>query len=161
MKERILSQIKKGDIVVRSKQYLYVRMVGTAALAILALGFSILICNFIFFSLFAEHRAPLLGYGPPGYVLFIQFFPWPLLIADIMLLVFLRYLLRTFQFTYRNPLLYFVIGFLVLVGFGGILVNQTTGFNRRVEFEAHRGHLPPPVGRFFDDAHRAPPARPW
>lgn len=158
-KKDALTRIREGAVHMRSKNYFYLKLAVVAAIASLALLVSIFIFNFILFSIFAEHRAPLLGYGPPGYLVFLQMFPWPLLIVDVLLLIGLRMLLRRFEFGYRSPTLYLLFGVLVVVGALGFVLYEHTDVNDRIEREAHKGHFPTPVKDFFDDAHRPAPPR--
>lgn len=160
IKDRVLSRIEEGRVHVHSKYYFYAKVALTLLVALLALLVSIFIFNFILFSLFAEHRAPLLGYGPSGYWLFLILFPWPLLAIDLVLLALLQQLLRVFEFGYKKPVIYLFFASLVVIGACGFFVYAHTGLNSRIEQEAHHRHFLRPVESFFNDAHLPPPPPP-
>lgn len=159
MKDHILARIREGSVHARSKYYFYAKVALVVCVALLALIISMFIFNFILFSIFAEHRAPLLHYGPSGYWLFIQLFPWPLFVIDLALLFILQHLMRMFEFVYRKPVVYLLVLTLLGSGVCGFFLFAHTNINARIEQEAHHGHLPPPVRDFFDDAHLPPPPR--
>jgi hypothetical protein len=46
---------------------------------------------------------------------------------------------------------------LVVIGAFGFVIYEHTDVNERIEHAAHHGHLPTPVGSFYDDARQQPP----
>jgi hypothetical protein len=155
--QSVLERIRAGRISMHSRTYFVLRAATIIFVAILAFVFSIFLFNLVLFILFTGGRAPLLAHGANGFLIFIQFFPWWMLLADILLLALLRNLLRQYSFGYRSPTLYLVFGMLVLVGSLGFILYHHTDVNERIEHAAHRGHLPPPVRAFYDDARRTLP----
>ncbi|MDB5224507.1 MAG: hypothetical protein JWO43_129 [Candidatus Adlerbacteria bacterium] len=156
IKDAVLARINTGEISMRPHVYFTLRLCALACVALLVLAVSIVIFNFILFSVHASGRENLLMFGPRGFASFIQFFPWWLLLIDALLVAGLQYLVRTFQFGYRIPLLYMLAGLLVLTVGLGLFVDKVTPLNDLLEVQAHGGHLPPGVGNFFDHARRPP-----
>lgn len=152
-----MTRIREGSVHMRTREYFYLEVFATSMVAVLVLLLSVLIFNFILFGIFAGHHEPLLAQGVPGLLIFLKLFPWPLLAADILLLILLRVLLKRFEIAYRSPTLYVLLALLVIIGSSGFILYHQTDVNERIEREAHRGHLPPPVGRFFDESRKPPP----
>ncbi|MDB5195463.1 MAG: hypothetical protein JWO84_647 [Parcubacteria group bacterium] len=157
MTESLLERIRAGRLPMRSRSYFILRASAVVFVAILALVLSIFLFNLVLFVLFTGGRAPLLAHGTNGLLVFIRFFPWWVLLADVLLLALLRSLLRQYSFGYRSPTLFFFFGLAVVVGSFGFILYHHTDVNERIEHAAHRGHLPPPVGSFYDDARRTLP----
>ncbi len=155
--KNVLDRIHAGRVSMHSRSYFVLRAATVIFVAIFALVLSIFLFNLVLFVLFTGGRAPLLTHGTNGFLFFVRFFPWWILLADILLLVLLRSLVRQYSFSYRRPTLYVVFTILVVVGSLGFLLYHHTDVNERIEHEAHRGRLPPPIRAFYDDARRVLP----
>jgi hypothetical protein len=68
----------------------------------------------------------------------------------------LEILVRKYSFAYRSSLTVSLGGILLLVFVGGFALAQTS-FHRRMEFAAHHGNLPPPIGILYGNAFRQRP----
>jgi hypothetical protein len=152
LKDRILRDIQAGKVSMRPKLYFSLKIAALVMVAFAVVCISIFILNFILFSLRIGSQAMLLGFGPRGFLLFLSFFPWGLLLIDLVLLIVLESLLRRFQFGYRTPTLYLLLGLLALTFSVGFALDKGTGFNDEMLTRARDRHLPPPVGGFYQGA---------
>lgn len=156
LKDRILRRIDEQKISMRPKLYFTLQLVSIGIVAAAILLFTIFIFNFLVFSIRINSHDALLGFGPRGLQAFIMFFPWNLLLVDIVLVFVLEWLIRRFRFAYKVPVLY-LLGVLCVatVAFGyGI---DRGGFNDDALDRADRHELFGPVGEFYEHARRPMP----
>jgi hypothetical protein len=154
IKDQLLDRIKKGEVVMRPKFHFTLKVLATALVAFAVLVISVFIFNFILFSIRINHHDTLLSFGVDGLVAFLFFFPWLLLLVDILLIALLEWLLRQFRFGYTIPVLYLLAGIVVMTAVTGFALDRGTPFNDRMIERAR--HLPAPVGDFYDGARK-----PW
>ena len=156
MKEKLLERIRGGELTMRPRAYFTIKIVilGLVAIAILVVSVSIL--NFISFSLRLNGHDSLLRFGPQGALLFLQLFPWMLLITDIVLVVFLEWLVRQFRFGSKIPILYLLAGILIATVSVGLVIDRGTTFNDTFLDRADQHRLPGPFGDYFEGARRSP-----
>ncbi len=157
LRDKIMGQIKTERIVMRPRLYFTLQIVAVAAVAFLVLSMSIFIFNFILFSIRINSHEAFFAFGPRGIAAFFWFFPWPFLVLDIAFIALLEWLLRTFKFGYRLPILY-VLGGILLVTFAtGFALDRGTRFNDRIMVRAEGEHrLPPFFKELYGGARRAP-----
>ena len=153
IKERILARIESDEITMHSKHFLSWKMVAFVIVAGLALIISVLLFNFIFFFIRINQYGEYLHHGPHGVLSFLAFFPWLLLLADIVLIVIAERLLLEFQFAYKRPVFYTLFALLALTISLGLFIDRVTQFNDSMYDRARHGHLPPPVGEFYRHMH--------
>jgi hypothetical protein len=157
MQKAVLAKITGEKLSMRPRVYFTLKMLALIVCAILALLVSALLANFVLFHIFESNHAPLLGFGLHGLWLFLVFFPWPLLVLDIVLIVVLERLLREFRFGYRSPVLYLLLGVLSVAIVLGLALEHGTGFNQDLDHRAHHGEFPSPLNALFLGLHRPPP----
>jgi hypothetical protein len=156
IKNKLLHDIRSGQLAMRPKFHFTLKVLALVAVVLAFLVVSIGILNFILFSIRIAGHDTLLSFGPRGFWAFMLFFPWSLLVLDIALIVLLQWLLRKFRFGYKIPVLYLLAGLVVATTVAGFVIDRGTPLNDRL-YEM-RGHgLPPPLGGFYDRAHRPPP----
>ena len=110
LKNKVLGKIQAGEIHMKSKSYFVLRVILTIFVVLLILIISGLIISFILFSLKTSGRLFLLDFGMRGVMGFAFGFPWLLLFVDIVLLVILDYMLKSFRFGYHSPVVYLFLG---------------------------------------------------
>ncbi|MDB5189987.1 MAG: hypothetical protein JWN49_313 [Parcubacteria group bacterium] len=157
VQERIMAKIQDHELTMHSRLFFVVRVVATALLAFMVLLISIFLVNFLFFTLRVNGHEPLLALGSRGAWLFVQLFPWWLLVLDIVCIVVLENVLRTFKFGYRSPVLYLFLVLVVVASAIGIGLDRGTDVNDRILRHADRGDLPGPLNSLYQEARRAPP----
>jgi len=147
LKEKILSDIRSGQVHMRPRFYFVLQVAALALLAFVVLVISVFIFNFILFSIRINHVDTLLGFGPRGWGAFIQFFPWTWLLVDILLIAVLEWLLRTFRFGTKIPALYLLGALVAVTLVAGLAIDKGTPLNDDL-LQRHAG-LPPPFGDLY------------
>jgi len=150
LKDKILKDIREGRVHMRPRAYFALQVVALVLVAFAALVVSVFILNFIVFTIRLNRADMLLGQGLQGWLVFVGLFPWALLILDVLLVLVLELLLRKFQWGYKVPALYLLLGLLVLTVVAGVLVDRATPLNDQL-WRGQRG-LPPPLRDIYGHA---------
>lgn len=153
IKEKLLKDIKSGSVHMTPRAFFMLKIVATILVTTAVVITTLLIFNFLFFSIRISNTAALLHFGERGLVTFLHFFPWPLLALDIVFLLILQRLLRQFRFAYSVPMLYLLVLLIALSALFGYMLDQV----RLNDFLERSRHFAPPVGAFYDGARRPPP----
>lgn len=153
--ERVLDKIREGKVSMRPRAYFVLQTVALGFVAFITLLVSVSIATYILFSIRASNTGPLLGFGPPGYAVFLQLFPWPLLLLDIFCIALLEWMLRKFRFGYKSPLLYLLFGIIVISLAFALTLDQSRASDQLLR-GAH-DHDVPLVGELFEAGRRPPP----
>src|SRR3954470_23687445 len=103
--ENILEKIKKNELAIKPKTYFRLKLVALVLVSVLTFIISIFLFSFILFTLRASGHAALIGFGPSGSHVFLALFPWKLLLFDIVLLLIVGWLVRSFRFGYKSSVL--------------------------------------------------------
>lgn len=156
IKQEVLAKIRAGDISMHSSGYFAFRIGVFAFFSILAILCSILIFNFISFSIRFSGQDALLGFGTRGFFFFFKMFPWPLFILDIVFIVAAARALRYFRFGYRNPALVLLAALLLLTFALGLFMDRETPFNDRILVHAMHHDLGP-LDDVYQNARRPGP----
>ncbi len=154
MKDRVLGKIRTGEVTMHSSVYFALRFVILIAIAFFALGVSVLICSFIFFTVRVNIHDAFLHSGPSRWWLFVRFFPWHLVVLDIILIGLAEWLMRSFRFVYRSPILYLLFILVACAIALGLFIDRGTGFNDEMLRRARMQHLPPPLNTIYAHVHR-------
>lgn len=157
IKETLLRKINTKELEMRPKLYFTLKVVAVAMLAALVLLISVFILNFILFGIRINSHDVLLGFGPRGWSAFLHFFPWPLLVLDILFIALLGFLLRQFRFGYKTPVLYLAAALLVGSAILGFVVDRGTGMNERLLRNSDAHQARPPFCDIYGHARRPLP----
>lgn len=157
LKDAILEKIRNKELGMHPRYYFLLRVAALALVSAASLVVSVFILNFILFSIRISSQDVFLNFGPRGFGAFLSFFPWELLVADVALIAVLLWLIRRFKFGYKSPLLYTILGVVVLTLGFGFALDRTTGVNEHFLREADEHRLPRPLGDFYGHARRPPP----
>lgn len=152
IKDRILRSIRKGEVSMHARPYFALKLAALVVVLALALIVSILMFSFIFF-IVRVNIGDAFSQGN-GLLMFVRFFPWHLLILEVMLLVIAEAMIRSFKFGYRSPMLYLALGLLAAVIALGLFIDRDTHFNDDMFDRAHHHRLPPPFNDLYEHAHR-------
>lgn len=140
-KEEILKKISAGEVSMRPRAYFVLKMFILVFVVIVTTITSILLISYTLFILHTGGHVFLLGFGAKGIYEFLMIFPWLLLIFNIILLLFLDFLLKRFKFAYNRPILYVFLGTLVAITLCGSLFNFTS-FHKDMMYRAEGKRLP-------------------
>lgn len=149
-RERVLAKIRTGKVKAQSRAHIALSIAALIITALAILAVSALLINYIAFGLRVTQRDALLGFGPRGISAFLRLFPWPLVILDLLLVGVGEWLLRSFKFGYRIPVLYLSIGILIVVAALGVSLDRATPLNETLMMQADRHALPQPVGAVIE-----------
>lgn len=155
LKERLIAEIKSGKVRMTPRILYVTQVVALAATALAILITTVFVVNFIFFSMRVAASESLLGFGFSGLFTFLYFFPWPLAVLDVLLVLLFQWLARQFKFGYSVPVLFIVGGIVVGAFFVGLLLDRGTGVNDAL-FRG-RAHLPPPLRGLYQGMERPHP----
>lgn len=152
IKEVILRKINTKELEMRPKFYFTLKILVTTFLAVFVLLISVFILNFILFSIRINNQDMLLDFGPRGWNAFSHFFPWGLLVLDIILVFILERFVRHFRFGYKVPVLYLLGGIIIITTVVGFAVDRGTGLNEHLLHRADEHRLPSPLKGMYGHA---------
>lgn len=160
IKNQVLAAIKSGDVKQHSRRYFVWRgiLIGTGIGLVLCLV--LYLASFIFFILRQTGVWFVPAFGFRGWFAFFRSLPWLLIALSAVFIIALEILVRRYAFTYKEPLVYSVVGILVIVTAGGFLLFETS-LHRTLFGIAEQNNLPAPMEGFyrvfgeqhFDDIH--------
>lgn len=153
--KKVLGKILAQEVTMRPRAYFIIKATALIVVAILVLLLSVSVGSFILFSIRTSSEISLLGFGLPGYFIFLNVFPWWLLLLDIGCIILLEWMLRKFRFGYKNSLLYLLSAIVVVTLFVTILIDQSGASDRALR--SVRNHNIPLLGTLYDQGRRPPP----
>lgn len=133
--EKILEKIKFGQIKMRPRLYFVFKLVLLIFGVLLALGLALFLTSFFFFTL------------RMGGIWFDLRGPWSVLLFVLVLVILLEILLSRFKFAYQRPLIYSLLGLLLLLVLFGWGLDRTDMHSRMMR-QTERGRYPW-MGRFY------------
>lgn len=157
IKEAILHKINAKELSMRPKVYFTLKLAAAAVLTLAVMLISVFILNFILFSIRINGHNALLGFGPRGWGAFLHFFPWGLLVTDIVFILVLERLVRNFRFGYRVPTLYLLAGLVASTALLGFAIDRGTDVNDRLLRHSDAQHGHPPFIDIYGNARRPIP----
>lgn len=148
--DQVVEAIKEGQIKVRPKW----QMLAKGGLLVLVCVALVLLLfyleSFIIFSLRHTGVIFLPAFGPRGWLLFMLYLPWLLILLSLILVLVLEVLLRRYSLTYHRPLLYSLLAILVSAGFIGYLIAPY----HQPLYRVARDNRLPVAGPFYRDLDR-------
>ena len=153
MKDRVLGRIKSGQVAMHSQFYFAMRIAALVVVLLLALVVSILLFTFLFFTIRINIHDAMSPLGADWWLMFARFFPWHLLILDILLVAAAEWLMRSFLFAYRSPAVYLLFVLLAFVLALAAFIDHA-GFNDQMLQRARAHRLPEPFSDMYDRAPR-------
>ncbi len=141
LQEAVLAEIKAGNTRMTPRWHFVLKAALAAAGFIIVLVMLLYLASFIFFILNKTGVWLLPVFGLRGISAFLASLPWILLVAGFIFLVLLEIMVRHYSFAYRKPLLYSLLGIVVIVTSASIVILQTS-FHEGLYVRAHTGSLP-------------------
>lgn len=126
IQQGVLDAIASGKVKMRSKLYFLLQTILAIVGGIILGLFLIYIVGFMIFLLRQSGAllAPGLGFG--GWYIFLRSLPWLLVILSLVFLLVLLVLINHYSFAYQRPLLYSLLGILIIVTFASFFVSYST-----------------------------------
>lgn len=148
IKKKILEKIKQGEVAMKPKWHFVLESVlAIIGIVILSLGL-LYILSFIVFALRQSGVMFAPAFGLRGVFAFLYSSPWILILLAVLFVGVLEILVRKYSFTYKKPIVYVLLGIVVISLAGSYAIAQTT-MHERIQKFAERGHLPP-VGSVYE-----------
>lgn len=157
--EKVNAQISSGKVHMRSRLVCVFKSIALVLSSLFVFFMTTLLVNFIIFSIHMQSTDAFLGFGPRGWYAFFTFFPWPLLVLDVLGVILLIMLLRTFRFGYRVPLLYIGGAVFVSAIVFGFALERHTPMNDVLMREVNRPEVPGSIPTLLNRLHTPPPHR--
>jgi len=156
LQTEIKEKIASGAVSMKPKMHftLHIALLVFASLVVLVL--SVMIANFILFTIRVSGHEPLLGFGLRGILFFLYVFPWPLFILDALSFMGLLWLLKQFRVGYRSPVLVLLALILLLTAGASVALDRGFRLNDRLITNSDRYPLPRSVQYFYKSANGAP-----
>jgi hypothetical protein len=158
--EVVLEKIKTGKIKMHPKIYFILKTILIIFGVLIIIPFILFLASFILFSLHINGIWFLPWFGFRGFGMFLNYFPWILILIAIFLIALLEMLTKRFSFVYRRPIVYSLIIVISIVFLASFLINKTT-LHPNLFKQARVGRLPlagPMYRSFgmpeFHDMHR-------
>ncbi len=152
MRQNVLSAIESGQIKMRSK-WKYVTSTALLTVGVLLIALSLLyLASFIVFILRETGVLFEPGFGLMGLGLFFASLPWILIILSIIFVFLLQIMIKRYSFVYGSPLLYSVLGILIIVIAGGISLGYSSLHQKLLPSENHL----PFAGPFYRQFNKRP-----
>jgi hypothetical protein len=121
----VLEKISRDEVKIHPKTYFRIKFAFLMFLVFLIIAIAIFIASFVVFSFKISGNHLLVGLGPNGWMAFLAIFPWTLFIIDMLLIILLEWLLRSFKFVYKVPIFYLILSTLAIMILSGFVVAQT------------------------------------
>ena len=148
--DQVIGAIAEGQVKVRPKWQLAAKSGLLVLICVLLAVVLFYLESFIFFSLRHTGIILLPSFGPRGWLLFMLYLPWLLILLSLILILVLEVLLRRYSLAYHRPLLYSLLVILVGAGFVGYLIAPCHQSIYRVA----RDNRLPLAGPFYRDLDR-------
>ncbi len=145
--KRVLEQVRNGRVKMRPKSYFILRTILVVLIVCLVALFVLYLVSFIVFNLRTSGVwfLPKFGFGAMG--VFFRSLPWLLIVIALVLIIVLEVFVKRFPFAYRRPILYSVLGIILLAFLGSFLIAKTP-FHPELFWRAREGRLPM-MGGFY------------
>lgn len=124
-KKDILKKIKDGEIDMKPRWHFVLRSLLLILGIVTFVLLGIYILSFVFFFMQQSGVGFMPLYGFHGIIMFVVNSPWLLIVFAGSALVILQLLVHKYSFSYRQPMVYTVIGVIVLVLLGSYAIEKT------------------------------------
>ena len=124
--QTVLERIEQEHIHMKPRLYFTIKIIAYSIIFILACILLLSIVSFMVFIVEYYGFFDLPAFGMEGISSFIASFPWVLFAITLVLIFIAQRLMRRFEFAYRKPVSYLLIGIGVLSLGGGMLLMSST-----------------------------------
>lgn len=139
LKNNILNKIKSGEVDMKPHWHFVLKSLLLILGTIVAVLVTVYILSFIHFFLRQSGVGFVPFYGFRGLSIFVIHLPWLLIASAGALIVVIQLLIRKYSFSFRQPLLYSLIGTILFVLFGAYIIEETQIHPRLQGFAEDRG----------------------
>ncbi len=154
IKNAILEKIHHGEVAMRPRWHFVLHTAFLILGALIAAVISIYLASFILYALMKSGLAFAPQFGVHGLMFFVASTPWILIGLVVLFLGILYVLVTRFSWSYRQPLIYSLVGVVLLVIAASSFI-QYMEFHSRVRDYAERSGMPGAVPFFERLEHMA------
>ncbi len=129
----VMSQIKKGNVKMRTRIHFVLVSTFWILALLIVFGVALFLVSFVVFVMRGNGIFELTHFGASGFSSVIITLPWLLLFGILLLVAVLELLAKHFAFVYRRPLVYSILGIIILIIIGGVLIGKTQIHDRAFE----------------------------
>lgn len=122
IQQEVLDAIASGRVKMRSKWYFILQTILAIVGGVILGLFLIYIGGFILFLLLQSGAIYAPGLGFSGWYIFLRSLPWLLILLSLVFILVLVLLINHFSFSYQRPLLYSLLGILIIVTGASLIV---------------------------------------
>lgn len=137
--EKILTAIKSDEVTMRSRYYFIARSILFTLCTVLAFTVALYLVSFVTFMARSNGLGALPQFGFEGWRILFGALPWIVLLLIGAVFVVLQLLSTHFAFVYKRPLVYSLLGSIVVLVVGGGAIAQTTLHDRIYQLTQERG----------------------
>src|SRR5690349_18490295 len=119
--QNLVHTIKEDHVSMRPKWHYAVGTVVSIVSGVLLAALLLYVASFVVFELRENGSWFGPAFGTRGWLILISSLPWLLLLVILILIVGLERLMRRYALIYRRPLIYSLLGIVIIVAVGGIL----------------------------------------
>jgi len=153
LKEKILNKIKHDDIKMKPKMHFVFRIAAFLFFLILVFVAIVYFLSFIFFVVFKMNSgSALMGFGFRGIESIFSALPWVLILIVLFFVVIFEVMLVKFKFAYRRPVVYSLLGVIVLFFALSFLIHRTSFHANLLMLNKERGL--PALGPLYEQYQR-------
>jgi hypothetical protein len=147
IKNKVLTAIASGDVKQRPHWFFVLRGILVGIGVGLALGVILYLISFILFITRETGVWFTPAFGFRGWFVFFRSLPWILIGLSLIFIAVLETLVKRYSFAYREPLLYSVLGIVIVVTAGGFLLFETSLHQSLLDSARH--NQLPVIGAFY------------
>lgn len=139
--DQILNKIKSGEVSMKPKYYFVIKLFALGISTFLIFILSSVLVSYVLFSIKASGQLYLLDFGPRGVYRFLMALPWIILVLDLLLIVFIDWLLKSFRFGYNSSVAFLFVVTMVSITALATCINYTS-FHKMLLVRAENKDLP-------------------
>jgi hypothetical protein len=155
--ETVLEKIHNNEIKIDTKFHAIFRLSMLIFVATIVFSLSVFIGNIVLFTFRISNQASLLFFGEKGMYIFFSLFPWDLILFDLVCIVVFLWLIRSFRFGYKTPVVYLLGSVVFIAALCGVVLDRGIRINERLVVLAER--LPSPFAGLYDRSRHISPER--
>ena len=152
--DEIINSIKSGKAKMHSHAYFVAQAVFVILGAILLFLVILFSSTFILFALQQNGGLFAANFGPAGWSVFLQSFPWSILLLSLALVLVLWILLRRYAVIYHQPFLYVLLILVIVIALACLFISAGSIHGGIFQY-ASRNRIPMVSG--FYEFETAPP----
>lgn len=125
IEDEVMGKINSGKVHLRSKYIFLAEKLGLGSAFILTVLLAVLFFNLAFFYLRASDNLAYLSFGSQGFLVFLESFPYLLVVALILLVFTAGWMIKKSELSYKKPFGYLALGLIGFVVVGGFVMAYT------------------------------------